>query len=786
MNTQLDKAKISALNEHLLREAVAHIRQWTGCDTQLVGDELKFINTTRSDGSLGSCSINLSTGEFNDFAAAGDFKGRGMLQLYALLHDCSEDVAYDFLKQRGTAVGLSRSCANAHDMKQVEKPAHIAVPVFESDHSVALPPDMHPELGVPDMSWAYRLADGAVSFYVHRFNQEDGKKETRPVSYSTVEKRWVWKYPVNPLPLYGGHRLGQSNAVVVVEGEKACDAAQRQFPNLVCITSAKGSNQAFDSDWRGLVGKDVILVPDNDLPGFDYAVAVTALVIVAGAATVSVKDVRQLGWAAGDDLADHEVGVGFLDDAVDYTEVFKPSQLEPAVVRAASLLELGEFDRQRSRLSEILGVGASTFKKLVKQAKRTSEAATMNMRDWADQLVEPNPEPWEGEVDTAQLFSEIKQLAKRHVVMTDEQATTVALWVMYTYVFEILPQSPILLLTSASPRCGKTTLLDLIGGLVSRCMSTANISAAAIFRSIDIAKPTLLIDEADTFLAANHDVSGILNSGHTKRSAFTTRVEKAGDQLMPKRFSTFCPKCVAMIDLPKSPALLDRCILIRLERAVSTERPEPLPYETHEAFCDLRRRLVKWAEPLLEEGLELDLDLIPRGKNARAHGNWSVLATIAQTAGDEVVRQVGIAAAALLDTDSFAEDLTKDLLTALATVFSDQLKAERFAEAIANPVDRLKGNQDLVASSQLVKKLNDLKHMSWADFNAGKGITERGLAKILKPFGISPMQARVNAQQTRGYRVGQFVSVWDRYDVKLPDSNQSSSVQTNIDTERHD
>lgn len=786
MSTEMDKTKSSALNERLMKDAAALLGQWTGRETQLVGDELKFINTRRADGSLGSCSINLSTGEFNDFAAAGDFKGRGMLQLYALLHDCSEDAAYNLLKQGAVTAGLNRSVANANGIKQIEKPAHIAAPVFESDQSVPLPPDMHPELGVPDMTWAYRLADGAVSFYVYRFNQEGGKKETRPVSYSSAEKRWVWKYPANPLPLYGGDRLGQSNAVVVVEGEKACDAAQRQFPNWVCVTSAKGSNQAFDSDWRELVGKDVILVPDNDLPGFDYAVAVTALAIVAGAATVSVKDVSQLGWAAGDDLADHEVDAGFLDDAVDYTEVFKPSQLEPAVVRAASLLELGEFDRQRGRLSEILGIGASTFKKLVKQAKRDSEATATDMGDWADQLVEPNPEPWEGEVDVIQIFSEIKQLAKRHVVMTDEQATTVALWVMYTYVFELLPQSPILLLTSASPRCGKTTLLDLIGGLVSRCMSTANISAAAIYRTIELAKPTLLIDEADTFLSGNQEVSGVLNSGHTKRAAYTTRIEKVGDKLMPKKFSTFCPKCVAMIALPKSPALLDRCILIRLERAVASEQPDPLPHEISEAYCDLRRRLVKWAEPLLEEGLEVDFDLIPRGKNARAHGNWSVLATIAQTAGDEVVRQVGLAAEALLDTDSFVEDFTKDLLTAIAMVFSDQLKAERFAQAIANPAEPLKGNQDLVASSQLVKKLNDLKHMSWADFNAGKGITERGLAKVLKPFRIAPQQARVNAQQTRGYRVGQFVSIWDRYDVKLPDSNQSSSGQTNVGPERQD
>ena len=780
MTNIIEKSEMTALNAYLLRDAESLLRVWTMRDTEVVNDELRFINIKRSDSSLGSCSINLSSGEFNDFAASGEFKGRGMIQLYALLHDCDEYTAYYSLK-KGLGAFDKQHFVNNRPVPKKEKPAHVAVPVFDSDASIALPPDMHPELGIPDAQWAFKLSDGSVSFYVYRFNQGDGKKETRPVSYSNVEKKWLWKYPASPLPLYGGDRLGEGQAVIVVEGEKACDAAQQQFPDHICVTSAKGSNQAFDTNWVGLAGKDVFVVPDNDLPGFDYALAVTALAVVAGASTVSIKDVRKLGWASGDDLADHQVDSSFLDDAVDYSEFFTPAQLESVIVRAASQLHPGEFDRQRNRLAEILDIGVSTFKKLVKQAKRIAEDSSGDVVNWADQLVEPNPEAWEGDVDAAQIYRDIKLLAKRHVVMTDEQASTVALWVMFTYIFEVLPQSPILLLTSASPRCGKTTLLDLIGGLVSRCMSTANISAAAIFRSIELAKPTLLIDEADTFLAANHEVAGVLNSGHTKRSAFTTRVEKVGDQLIPKRFSTFCPKCVAMIDLPKSPALLDRCILVRLERAISTEQPEPLPYEIHEAYCDLRRRLVKWAEPFLEEGLTLNLDLIPRGKNARAHGNWSVLATIAETAGEDVVLEIRRAAESLSDTDKFGEDLTRDMLGALAVVFTDQLKPDRFYEALSNPTESLKGNADLVASSQLVKRLNDFKHMSWADFNAGKGITERGLAKLLKPFGIAPQQARVNAQQTRGYRVGQFVSVWDRYDIKIPDSPEESSQMRNID-----
>ena len=43
---------------------------------------------------------------------------------------------------------------------------------------------------------------------------------------------------------------------------------------------------------------------------------------------------------------------------------------------------------------------------------------------------------------------------------------------------------------------------------------TANVTAAAVFRVVEIQRPSLLIDEADTFLSENEGLRGILNSGH--------------------------------------------------------------------------------------------------------------------------------------------------------------------------------------------------------------------------------------------------------------------------------
>ena len=88
-----------------------------------------------------------------------------------------------------------------------------------------------------------------------------------------------------------------------------------------------------------------------------------------------------------------------------------------------------------------------------------------------------------------------------------------ALWALHTHVFDCFNHSPRLAITSPEKGCGKTTALDVLRELVARPLPTSNVTVSAVFRTIEIANPTLLIDEADTFLKENEELRGILNSG---------------------------------------------------------------------------------------------------------------------------------------------------------------------------------------------------------------------------------------------------------------------------------
>src|SRR4029077_15747650 len=77
---------------------------------------------------------------------------------------------------------------------------------------------------------------------------------------------------------------------------------------------------------------------------------------------------------------------------------------------------------------------------------------------------------------------------------------------------------------SPEKRCGKTTLLSVLAELVNRPIVAANISSSAFFRVIEEMRPTLLIDECDTFIQGNDELRGILNAGYKYKTAFVVRV----------------------------------------------------------------------------------------------------------------------------------------------------------------------------------------------------------------------------------------------------------------------
>lgn len=163
-------------------------------------------------------------------------------------------------------------------------------------------------------TWTYHDRNSVPVGKVLRWNTERGGKIEKtylPVSRG-ADGLWRVEGMSKPRPLFdlpGLLSLEAGSRIYVTEGERAADAARAA--GLVATTSPHGSQAAGKADWSPLAGLDVVVLPDHDTSGEEYAADVVRLAAAAGAKSVRV--VRLAGrWR---DLPEH----GDVADVVDGT-----------------------------------------------------------------------------------------------------------------------------------------------------------------------------------------------------------------------------------------------------------------------------------------------------------------------------------------------------------------------------------------------------------------------------------------------------------------------------------
>lgn len=178
-------------------------------------------------------------------------------------------------------------------------------------------PDMTQGGDAPSVVYEYRDMDSNLVCLLARY-QSGQEKSFCPFTLWETERAvllWAKKGLPDKRPLYRSQNLrAQPDKVVILsEGEKCADAVAEALPGYVSISWMGGSNAVYKTDFSPLLGRDVIIVPDDDSAGKNAADALTQELKAVG-----VDRLRLLNTACLAAQMGYEIGNGFdIADAID-------------------------------------------------------------------------------------------------------------------------------------------------------------------------------------------------------------------------------------------------------------------------------------------------------------------------------------------------------------------------------------------------------------------------------------------------------------------------------------
>ena len=491
--------------------------------------------------------------------------------------------------------------------------------------------------------------------------------------------------------------------------------------------------------------RDIIICADNDAwtdgnPGLtkatEAAKAIGARLAVPMFADVTGRptDFNDLHQLQGADNVKTQIENATPTKETD-TETFERlAKLPPA-----------DYDRCREDEAKRLKIRVATLDGEIQKRRpksgETLQGGTMSLAD---------SEAWLEAVDGAALLDEIRAINNRFMVLPMLADVLLTVWDLHTYVFDCFSYTPYLHVTSPEKECGKSTLGELMNHLCANATTPGGMSAAAMFRRIESRKPTLLLDEWDTLSDENRQAAlNVLNTGFKWNGVYTIC---DGDDHDVRDFHTFCPKAIFGLAEAKLPdTTRSRCFALTLQKKLPDEKVEKLTRKFDGSI--LRRKCLRWANDFRDK-LKNSEPVMPPGLSARQEDIAEPLLAIADACGGHWPEIMRAAVAQFFgDARSDEGDIKRELLKDIHAGFKQQDPADRWSSAAIRVY------------------LNSLEHRPWADWNDGKGISQRQISDRLRSYRITSHNIKLpDGTVPKGYYLTDFEDAFARYLLTNPDA----------------
>jgi len=291
-------------------------------------------------------------------------------------------------------------------------------------------------------------------------------------------------------------------------------------------------------------------------------------------------------------------------------------------------------------------------------------------KEQTDFLPHWNVEPWSAPVDGAALLEELRKHFTCYIVLPKHADVVLALWTLHTWVFDCFDITPYLAITSPAKRCSKTLLMTMLYWLCCRAKKNDSMSKAAIYRSVEAERSTLILDEVGWVVDLKDERQGVLCGGF-ERLGYVEICEGEGADITTKRYttkrySTYCPKAFGLIG-KLTATLMDRSIGIAMQRKLN-EKVERLRRHDNDQHRGLRQQCLRWANDNRAALPAITVNA-PDGLNDRAFDAWEPLLVIAERVGGEWPK-LAVEAAISLSGQNVTEEKSVELLADIELVFA--------------------------------------------------------------------------------------------------------------------
>ena len=342
---------------------------------------------------------------------------------------------------------------------------------------------------------------------------------------------------------------------------------------------------------------------------------------------------------------------------------------------------------------------------------------------------------------------------REYLTLPDTTLVVMAAWVAASYIIKSFERFPHLAVTSPTPRCGKTRVLEVLAEVAKNPLATSNISPSALYRTIAKECPTLLFDEAQSLnnrSERSSELKTLLNASISREAVVIRSTGKNWEKT--QRFSVCCPKVIAMVGSPDS-MLADRCLPVTMKRRTKGDIASRwISREVRELASPIKENLEEWTKDYKEIIVSLH-EIYCRKPFEIENDRFAELLTPLQ---------------AVLQLSGNGYDLLKDYAFDLDKRDAHKLTlSEMLLFAIR---DIFYGTEaQYIPSKELLDQLIIREEEPWSTWRKGEPMNQDNLSFQLKQYGIFPQHSK--DKRSRGYWRADFLESWDRY---LPPRGPSS------------